>query len=480
MGFSWTHWVLGIAVLIAACAPASSDDGPPGGDVRLDVRTDRVLCRKLLGFGAQGDYFLTCGFNTGRGVTDQDRELVRKRVQAMRPQIIRTFFSYKWWEPEEGRQTPDSEAMRDYVAWVRFLKSIGCKVMMNPWGDCFAYSDWMKPGGTKLPAPEKREAMVRSLVDLVGYLRTVQHLTNVSYVTLMNEPDNDSNRPVDVDEFVRLNELLDRMLRDRGLRRGVFLVGVDGSSWNHAKPGEWFYEVTKRGVDYADGCAAHTYGHKDVPTLVPWIHSRTDALKAVSRKGATPKPFMITEFSTYGDTFRNFDNDTYEHGLFLADFAVTALREGTSAVLMWCLFDTYYDDVNEQQYGLWRYKDKGWEPRPGFYSWSLITRYSRPGSRVVAVECDPAAPSVRAVGLVSQEGRMTVLVVNRYRKSLTARLRLDLDHKTELRVFRYTRQTVPTHDRAMIPASDIVTVSPGEGTNVALPAESFVLITDLP
>ena len=45
---------------------------------------------------------------------------------------------------------------------------------------------------------------------------------------------------------------------------------------------------------------------------------------------------------------------------------MTALREGAAGALMWCLGDTYYtdQDIHRQRWGLWRYKDEGWEPRP--------------------------------------------------------------------------------------------------------------------
>jgi len=49
-------------------------------------------------------------------------------------------------------------------------------------------------------------------------------------------------------------------------------------------------------------------------------------------------------------------------------------------MLMWCLTDTDYGQP--MKWGLWRFRDEGWEPRPGFYSWSLITRYTEIGSSV--------------------------------------------------------------------------------------------------
>ncbi len=458
-------------------------DPPPeftGDRVRLRIRSDRVVCEGFLGFGAHGDFFLTRDFNVRRGVTPADIERVTQRVRAMRPHVMRVFFDYKWWEPEEGCQTPDSAGMKDLLYWVRFLKEIGTTVLLCPWGDDFAYSPWMRSAGKRLPLPEKAEGMIRSLVDAIEFLRRRQGLTNVGWVNLMNEPDNDGARYPSVDEFVRLNRLLHAQLEQRGLRKEIRLLGVDGSSWQPTRSGEWFYEVVTRGQEYLDGVTSHTYGHKHTASLVPWIGSRRGLLSGSKGYGGRPVPFLITEFSTYGDTWRNPENHTFEHGLFLADFAVTALREGTACLLVWCLFDTYYSDQDAmcQEYGLWRYKTKNWEPRPGFYSWSLITRYTRPGSRVVLVEGEPSTQSLRSVGLIDPENRLTLLVVNRYRRPLKVTLDPGANRKADLAVYRYTSDSVARAGEQMIGSPETLRWGGSADVSVEIPAQAFLLLTE--
>jgi len=462
-----------------------------GDQVSVKVSRDKPVCDNFLGFGSQGDFFLTRSFNVKRGVTEQDLQLVFRRVEQIRPHIIRTFFDYKWWEPEEGKATPQSEAMQDYLRWVHFLRSIGTAVLLTPWGDRFAYSDWMYPEQwqqiewgchPRLPALEKRQAMVRSLVDLVEFLRRDQGLDNVKYLLLMNEPD--CFYPTSatfVEEYVRLNRLLDRMLRERGLRDGIMLLTADESSGGQVQVNYWCREVLARGTDYCDGLSVHTYMHEYVPALAPWIRTRFDLLKQVEPHQPR-KPLLITEFGHGGatvETFTNPANHEYEYGLFLADFAITALREGASAALQWCLMDTYYNDQTKQQWGLWRHKDEGWKPRPGFYSWSLITRYTRPGSRVLAVESRPRTPSSRAVALESPEGELTLMAVNRYDRPLKATLQLGLDREALLRLYKYTSDSVPGPGGGMIGASAVVRILPGVETELELPRESFVVLTEV-
>ena len=466
-----TVWFDDVELVRESEAPAESG----ASEVTLRLRPRSVVCPRFYGFGAQGDYFLTRSCNTDRGVDDRDRELVQGRVAAMRPQLIRTFFDYQWWEPEEGRQTPDSEAMRDYVGWARFLQGIGASVILCPWGDTFAYPAWMRDGEQRLPRPEKRDAMVRSLVDLVEHLRRGEGLASVRFVCLMNEPDSAFPvRPTPLEEYVRLNRLLDRMLRERGLRDEVFLLGLDECQSGPLDVSDWFRDNLAREFRCYDGVSVHTYRHRYTPAFVPWFAGRKELLGSTETDGRD-RPILITESGHGGGTFDNPENGKYEYGLWMADFAVTALHEGAAAVLTWCLFDTYYTDTLEQQWGLWQYKDRGWEPRPGFYAWSLLTRYTRAGSRVIRVEMEPNAPSLRAVALVSPEGKLTVLLVNQYARPVTVRL-TGGPHRT-VRRYVYSHESVPTPDRGLIPPSGTLAV--GGSDVLAVAPQSFVLLTDV-
>jgi hypothetical protein len=445
---------------------------PPfaGDSVTLTPRPDRVLCERLFGFGSQGDFFLTLPSNTSHGVTEADVQRIFRRVAEMRPHVIRTFFDYKWWEPEEGRRTPGSPEMRDYIRWARFLKSIGTEILLTPWGDCFAYSPWMQAGRSRLPAPGKRDAMVRSLVDLVAYLRRDQGLTNVRYVALMNEPANDTNRQPDPAEFVRLNRLLDRMLRQRGLRGEIRILGVDDCCGTPTTATDWYRSVVRLGVEYCDAISVHTYAHRFVPALAPWMEERFRILRAAER--GRKMPIVVTEFGYGGETYKNRENGKYEYGLFLADFAITALRERAAGALMWCLMDTYYGDA-KQEYGLWRHGEEGWKPRPGFYSWSLVTRYTRPGSRAIDVSVSPPAFDVRAV-VLEAPGATTWLIVNRYPRSIRARLQA---RAGEAEVFIYSRETLASAGDGMLVPIGKRASRDGDLT-LDLPAESFVLVRE--
>ena len=473
-----------------------------GSSISLSVKTDQILTENFLGFGAQGDYFLNTSSNTSRGIGDSDRQYVKSRVKKMRPDIMRTFFDYRWWEPTEGSHTPQNEYIQDYVKWAEFLETIDCQINLTPWGDWWAYPVWMRDGDRRLPRADKRSAMVRSLVDFIQYLREDKQLSNVSYVTLMNEPDNNPTTKPSVDDFVQMYHMLHQELTDRSLRDQVNLIGIDSSGWGTASSGEWFYEVSNRGLGYCDIAASHTYGFNVDMTsrgasLMDWIGSRTAALDAQAPSGQERIPFMIAEYNVYGDTFTSPHNHLYEHGLFLADFAIQSLQLGADSVLMWCLFDTYYTSDLKQEYGLWRYKvgpDTGtspsypwetwdpsweaWQPRPGYYSFSLLTRYTQPGSRIIAIQTDPEADQFQSVALLSPEGKATILVVNQYDRSIEVSIDTAIDHTTNLFLYQYTPESIAAAAQDMIEASETISVQPGVPIQVTVPAGSFSVLTE--
>ena len=466
----------------------SEPDAFAGCQAAIRVRPERPREQPFLGFGAHGDFFLTREINTRRGVDDADRKLVLDRVAALHPHLVMLFFDYKWWEPEPGRRTPDSEAMTDLIFWIGFLKSIGCEVVLQPWGDQFAYSPWMMPGDvpewykhpdSRLPLPDKREAMLESLADLLQFLRRDKGLTNITRTCLMCEPDNDHGRPVDPREFVRLNARLKQKLDERGLGGELTLLGPDDSSAPVNSLSLWFRTVMPLGHELFEGLSSHTYRHRDTRMLAPWIQSRLDMMRRLE-PSRPPKPLLITEFGAGGSTFENPENKTYEYGLFVGDFAVSALAAGASSALHWCLFDTYYTRDVKQGWGLWDYRDAGWAPRPAFYVWAMICRSTRPGSRVVETEVAPAAPGLRATALVAPDGQLTLLAVNTYERNLTVDLCTGLDRPASLQVFRYTRQALEQANGQPFSPSDELATQPDKPVVLEMPARSFVVLTELP
>ena len=175
-------WFDDVRFVKVAEAPAQ----PPPGPIRLEVRGDEVIQPRFDGFGGgYGDLHLWTGYARTLGVDQADVSLIARRLRATRPHIVRLWYGYEY-EPEEGKVVPESEPMINLIHTIRLYQQSGTDVVLNAMGDWFAYPVWMKePSSTsKLPAPGKREAMVRSYVDAVEFLRRKLGLDNVRYLAL--------------------------------------------------------------------------------------------------------------------------------------------------------------------------------------------------------------------------------------------------------------------------------------------------------
>lgn len=463
-----------------------------GNSVSLRVHTQQIRNTDFLGFGCHGDNFLSLDFNVNRGVTDADQARMKERVRAMRPALMRLFFDFKWWEPVEGRSEPANPRLVALLDWIRFLQSIHCDVLIHPWGDQFAYSDWMKPAqdphwwqhaDSRLPIPAKRDAMVRSLADFLHFAYVTQELHNIKYVALMNEPENDFRRPTPAEEFVRLNRLLARYLAERGLSDQISLLGPDDCIGPVHGRSLWWNQTVPEAIDVFGGFSSHTYKHRDTRLLGPWVADRLRHVAQLDPAGPR-RPLLITEFGyvgLQGSTFENSENRSYEYGLFMGDFAIAVLNSGASAALNWCLFDQYYDATHCQRQGLWQFKDQAWKPRPAFYSWSVINRYTQAHSRVVTAELSPACEQLRAAAIIAPNGHLTIMLVNRYDREIQVQLVID-DSSVErsLRTFRYTPQTLSSAGESLPQESSTENLPANGSVSISLPAQTFALLTDIP
>jgi hypothetical protein len=474
-------WFDDVRFVKVAEAPAQ----PPPGPIRLEVRADEVIQPRFDGFGGgYGDLHLWTGYARTQGVDRADVSLIARRLRAMRPHIVRLWYGYEY-EPAEGKFAPESEPMMNLINTIRLYRQSGTDVVLNAMGDWFAYPAWMKKPGSasKLPAPGKREAMVRSYVDAVEFLRRKLGLDNVRYLALFVEPDNDYHRPIPAEEYVRLHKLLDELLVARGLRKEVVVLW----SFDCAGPAHgldpWCEKVLKAGLlRYVDIITAHTYKHRNVLSMDPWVHARLAAIRKASPQGTT-KPFWITEFgysNFLGDfTFDNPEMKTYEYGLFAADFAIQALRNRVSAALIWCLAPVYYSDQVRQKAALWEHKEGRWAPRPPFYSWSLLCRYTRPGSQVLATRTSPSAVDLRSVALRSSAGEITLLVVNRCLREIPLELWIPTTSGHVFHEYLYARGSIPTPDQNMLPPRAAYRPVPDAPLRRTIPQDAFLLLTEI-
>lgn len=82
--------------------------------------------------------------------------------------------------------------------------------------------------------------------------------------------------------------------------------------------------------------------------------------------------------------------ETYPYAVWTAAFVIEGLNRGVAGFSIWCLHEVYYPGGGFMNYGLWDFKDNGWEPRPVYHPWAAFSRLTEKGDRVR--RCDSSHP----------------------------------------------------------------------------------------
>lgn len=372
------------------------------------VTQDVPSVENFLGCGAQGDFFLFNRLNKSKGVTDDDIQKVAGHLKDMRLRVARMFFDYKWWEPKQGKRSYDNDDIINFIKTVKLYKSCGIQVNVCPWGDTFAHAPWQIEDGIRAPRADMVEASVESLSSLLKHLIVDLGLDNVRYVTLLNEPDC-WHELYDIERYKNGIKALDKIMRQDGIRHLVGIIGSDDSAPPISGINPWFeFSVTDEMINCYDFVASHTYCHyfATMPLLRKWVSERISAVQTLTDKKL---PFLIGEF---GHGFQPGENETYEYGLFCAAFAIVAMCSGTAMLSFWNLIDTYYTEELYSRWGMIRYKEYGFEPKPVFYAWSLLTKYFNMGDFIYPMTVQDAWDVCGAVSYSNQNDTLSIALVN--------------------------------------------------------------------
>ena len=469
--------------------PNAPNPETPGEPLAMSLG-DTPSVGAFLGFGAETDFYFTLNKNTERGVGPDDIAMLTARMKEMKLAAGRVFFSYNWWEPIEGRRGEEFPVWLDFLNSLTMMKEAGAEVNICPWGDYFGYAPWQKVSfGQRSPEGEALAKTADSLCEMLRYLIVDLGYTNIRYLTLVNEPDNQSrDNPYDHGLYMELAVLVDQTLRDMGIRDRLYIVGADASSWSEGVD-PWFRDTFDADTGRIfDGYASHSYKYnvRAMAMVEQWIGRRVKLLSEITEKHTD---LIVGEFGMYGEengTYWQPKTLTYEYGLFIGAFSLTAVNHGAAQVLYWNLTDTYVTldnssaspgDINFRTgYGLWQYKDKNnWEAKPGYYSYSMLSSKTAKGDSVYPVVS--GNEDVFGSAFVSPSGELTVSVVNL--KDTAYSVTMDLGETFDGRMLDYypfSEEALPVNSR-LIPKSGAVTVTGGKVV-FHVPANGMAVVSE--
>lgn len=171
------------------------------------------------------------------------------------------------------------------------------------------------------------------------------------------------------------------------------------------------------------------------------------------------------------------DIDTYERALYLSRFGINCLSSGYTYASYWVLSNGMYDSTL-MDLGLWKYKNKDWALRPQYYTYSLMTRFTDPGSEIYASDINIYG-DISFVALKNPNGKWTYLIANNSTSMKKISIVNPYKKSGSFDKYEICEDSIPL-DGTTYALNKTTTVNLKNGcTNLALKSKSFVAITDI-
>lgn len=344
---------------------------PITGRVTLTV-SQEVVCPRFFGFGVEDDGWFYSDINSSHGISEEDITLRESRIEWTDPDWVRMFFWHHDWCPSHDWETFafDSENMQSHYRTLEVYQRIGAKVNVVgvEWGIDRPYAE-----------PEK---VANAIGALLEHLVRVRGFQNIAAWTLTNEPNGSFLRAGgSFSDYARLHRLVQKEFERRGL--DIRIVGSDdaqGLAWFRRCAEDPEYSQT------VDLWSSHRYFRDADRFLVPYFF---EDRKQVLREHALTQPFIMAELGFQDIRSTHLVNpimETYPYALWTAALCLEGLNRGAAGFSIWCLHEVYYPGPALMNYGLWNFKDRGWETRPVYHAWSMFCRLTEAGEPVYRCE----------------------------------------------------------------------------------------------
>lgn len=452
---------------------------------------DTVVCRSFMGFGAEWDPGVARLADSQAMFTDEDWDLVVRRIEWMRIPVIRMMMQTKWCYKGGGCYDWESPAMQLLYRHLDVCQKNGITVILTDWG---CEREWLSVPEIKDFADPLYAVVIGTYMD---YLIRVKGYACIKYFVLGNEPN------IEVRNFARWKRGVDQVwdvFAGRGLLNAVGIAGSDESE-NQA----WH----RLAVDELQGKLAaydfHRYAQHNCDPVQDEIRSghlyelfETEWSYALLRDPqALTKPMIVGEAGISHAGFSFCNNPChleFLYGLKMADYAVQAVGAGSWAVSVWMLDDSSHKDFN---WGMWSNKENGFALKSWFYPWSLLCRLIPAGStiyrcasyksnatskRFLALSGVSPAPDLRVLGARSndpQKPGWTIMLVNRSTESMSVKLQTFESSGSQISHYVYAESDAET-DKCGFPvakkncAGDLVS-----GVVVKCPPKSVYFVTSI-
>lgn len=483
----------------------SKTDGKPENATEENTMriTEEVAVQSYIGNGPQwGGYDIVPAWTGQSTLSDEDWNTIFKRVSFMRPGFVRIMISQGWNYITDGKYD-DSKSDLILGKILQYCQDNGITVQFGEWGHT---------GGLEID-----ETWVDQATSFLSHLISGHGYTCIKYYTLVNEPNGDwSSTDGDYNLWKRIITAFAKKMEEKGLLDSVKIMGPDVAIWdlNHIS---WMTGAKKDLYDEIQAYDIHLYpDDKEVYTA-----SFGDLLASYRAASDKSRPMTIGELgfkydsgSTLGkENLARIQANQYAaddsqmmvydafYGVDMADATIQAMAEGYSGVIYWMLDDAMYNDTGSagsmrlKKWGFWnilgaeKFGDASDEDiRPWYYPVSLLCRFFPTGTQIHEVKLpEPVMSGLRAT-FGAKDGKYTLAIVNNSSKDYEFTLKADnIASIGGLDFYKYVSRDGSEYEGGTnesgfpVPASEGVSLEnlSGDGMPVKVPAETFVLYTNM-
>ena len=461
-------------------------------DLTLSATANRHTVNAL---GCEWDPKLLLPVNRNHGVTDEDLDFIKGRMQALGIQAVRMMVTPDWFEKQNDNDDPftanpdgfdmDNDEMNCLFAYLKVCEELGVRVTLTWWGAPAGH--WLAhPNiGDWIGAPNDAEEMAENISYLLQYIRKTLGYNCVKELIIQNEPSYSfhvEGGAVDFDLYVACYKAMYKRLNDMGMG-DIVLVGADDSQ-NFG----WFCSAVEALRDVCGKFNSHNYAWS---YNHPFLDVVSQEFVSVRTALAGDTPFFLGEFGDGSGigAYYAASTETYGRGLYIASVVVNSFKAGAAGASYWPLHDVYYyqgsvepgtgagDNGGLMGMGLIGYKKDGaWSFRPSYYAYGLLCNYIPFGSQLYNITGD-TDHVVDTIAAKTPDGRWSVIAVNRSGAEQTLNISTGEAVGTMLNRYLFTESALPT-DGTMIAASG--RVAPTDGVySFTVPANSFVVLSSI-
>ena len=461
-------------------------------DLTLSETTNRHTVNAL---GCEWDPKLLLPVNRNHGITDEDLDFIKGRMQALGIQAVRMMVTPDWFEKQNDNDDPftanpdgfdmDNDEMNCLFAYLKVCEELGVRVTLTWWGAPAGH--WLAhPNiGDWIGAPNDAEEMAENISYLLQYIRKTLGYNCVKELIIQNEPSYSfhvEGGAVDFDLYVACYKAMYKRLNDMGMG-DIVLVGADD-----AQNFGWFCSAVEALRDVCGKFNSHNYAWS---YNHPFLDVVSQEFVSVRTALAGDTPFFRGEFGDGSGigAYYAASTETYGRGLYIASVVVNSFKAGAAGASYWPLHDVYYyqgsvepgtgagDNGGLMGMGLIGYKKDGaWSFRPSYYAYGLLCNYIPFGSQLYNITGD-TDHVVDTIAAKTPDGRWSVIAVNRSGAEQTLNISTGEAVGTMLNRYLFTESALPT-DGTMIAASG--RVAPADGVySFTVPANSFVVLSSI-